>query len=68
MTEPGMQAVELQAEAEDHAKFVAPGAASAYPKSDLFRPGSSFPLNWLKLQNRPSVPTGFTKSSMTVIG
>jgi hypothetical protein len=31
-------------------------------------PGSSSPLNQLKLQDRRPVPTGSTKSSMTDIG
>jgi hypothetical protein len=63
----------MEAEAEDHAKFVATSTASAYllpghENQSSFRPGSSSPHNRLKLQNRPSAPIGFTKSSMTVTG
>jgi ATP-dependent DNA ligase len=59
MTEPGMQAVELQAEAEDHAKFVATGAASAYP----FRPMKIRPLS-----TRFIIPAQPVKASKPPVG
>jgi hypothetical protein len=63
---------ELQAEAEDHAKFVVTGIVSAYLRCTMklkpFRPGSLSPLNRLKRLNRLPAPIGFTKSSMTDIG
>jgi hypothetical protein len=61
---------ELQAEAEDHAKFVVTGTGSAYlvcpMKFKSVPAGSLSLLNRLKLRNRRPAPIGLTKSSMAV--
>jgi hypothetical protein len=62
---------ELQAEAEDHAKFVVTGTASAYLLLAMkFMPlpaGFVIPAQPVKA-SKPPAPIGSTKSSMTGIG
>jgi hypothetical protein len=63
---------ELQAAAEDHAKFVVTGTASAYlrrtMKFESHPAGFVIPAQPLKLQTRPPALIGFMKSSMMDIG
>jgi hypothetical protein len=62
----------LQAEAEDHAKFIVTGIASASPlqamKINPFPAGFVVPAQPVKAPKLPSAPTGFTKSSTMAIG
>jgi hypothetical protein len=62
----GVYAVELQAKAEDHAKFVVTGIASAHLlQATGINPLPAGFVVTLKLQSRRSAPTGFTKSNTT---